>query len=514
MSGPWIVESVDEARLARLAELIALKVRAGDLITLTGDLGAGKTTFARAFIRAMLDNPEAEVPSPTFTLVQPYATPRLDVAHFDLYRLASGDELDEIGFDEAVAHGVALVEWPERGEGRLHGSHLDIAIGSGATPDTRTVTLTPEATWTARIERLREIDTFIADRPGTLRYLQGDASTRAYARLVAPGASLVLMDSPRQPDGPPIRDGLPYSQIAHLAEDVTAFHAIAEALASYGMIVPTIRVFDHERGLLLIDDLGDLTFGMARAQRLDQRTLWSAAVDGLVALRAHPPPEQLPVPGSAAHHTLHRFDRTALTIEVELTTDWYWPAVKGSPIPPDAKADFLRIWNEQIDWLETLPLGWVLRDYHSPNLMWLSRGRVGVLDFQDAMRGPWAYDVVSLLQDARLDVPEDVERDLLARYRREVAQRDPAFDAAAFDMAYAVLGAQRNTKLLGLWQRLANRDGKRAYLAHLPRTWRYMERNLRHPALADLARWFDTHFPPAGRERNFPLSARAGRGSG
>ncbi|MBN9264438.1 MAG: tRNA (adenosine(37)-N6)-threonylcarbamoyltransferase complex ATPase subunit type 1 TsaE, partial [Hyphomicrobium sp.] len=118
MSGSWIVEGVDEARLTRLAELIALKVRAGDLITLTGDLGAGKTTFARALIRAMLGDPEAEVPSPTFTIVQPYATARIDIAHCDLYRLADPAELDEIGFDEAVTGGLALVEWPERAEGR------------------------------------------------------------------------------------------------------------------------------------------------------------------------------------------------------------------------------------------------------------------------------------------------------------------------------------------------------------------------------------------------------------
>ena len=501
MSAPWIVEAAGEVRLARLAELVALKVRAGDLITLSGDLGAGKTTFARAFIRAMLDHPEAEVPSPTFTLVQPYATPRLDIAHFDLYRLADPSELDEIGFDEAVAGGVALVEWPEKAAGRLHGHHLDIALTSGTSDDTRTITFTPDAHWTARLERLRKIDDFLSAHVGTLRYLQGDASTRAYARLVGENTPHVLMDGPRQPDGPPIRDGLPYSRIAHLAEDVTAFHAMADALASYGMIVPTIRAFDHARGLLLIDDLGDLTFGRALDGGMDQLALWTAAVDGLVALREHPPPEKLPVPGGAPDHFVSRFDRTALLIEVELLTDWYWPAIKGVPIPPDVKADFLHLWNAQIDWLETLPLGWVLRDYHSPNLMWLGNGRVGVLDFQDAMRGPWAYDVVSLVQDARLDVPEDIERQLLAHYRQAAALREPDFDAAAFDTAYAVLGAQRNTKLLGIFRRLAHRDGKTAYLAHIPRIWRYLERNLRHPALADLARWFDWHFPPAERER-------------
>jgi len=502
MSGPWIVAGVDVERLERLAELIALKVRAGDLITLTGDLGAGKTTFARALIRAMLGDSQAEVPSPTFTLVQPYATERLEIAHFDLYRLADPDEIDEIGFDEAVAGGLALVEWPERAGGRLHGHRLDIALGAGTSAGTRTITITPDGEWTARIDRLREIDDFLSDRDGAVRYLQGDASTRAYARIVGGGKSLVLMDSLRMPDGPPIRNGLPYSRIAHLAEDVNAFHAMAEALAARGMIVPTVRAFDHERGLLLLDDLGDLTFGRALDRGLDQQMLWSAAVDGLAALRKYPPPERLPVPGTAAEHDLHRFDRTALLIEVELLSDWYWPAVKGSPIPADVKADFLRLWNAQIDWIETLPPGWVLRDYHSPNLMWLGDGRVGVLDFQDAMRGPWAYDVVSLLQDARLDVPEKLERALLDRYRQEVARQEPDFDRAAFDKAYAVLGAQRNTKLLGLWKRLANRDGKRGYLAHLPRTWRYMERNLHHPALADLARWFDAHFPPAARERD------------
>ena len=506
MDPAWVCTRVDEAHLTRIAELIALKVRPGDLITLNGKLGAGKTTFARALIRALLDDLAAEVPSPTFTLVQSYATPRIEVAHFDLYRLNSPDELDEIGFDDAVATGLALVEWPERAGDRLHGHRLDIALTAGDTADTRTVTLSPDASWTARLKRLREIESFLGIVPDpkvTLRYMQGDASTRAYARLADQHRSLILMDSPRMPDGPPIRDGLPYSRIAHLAEDVTAFHAVREALAACGLYVPAIRKFDHEGGFLLLDDYGNTTFARALAEGADLPTLWSRALDGLIALRACPPPERLPVPGGGPDHILHRFDRTALTIEVELLTDWYWPAVKGGAIPAHVKAEFLRIWNAQIDWLETLPPGWVMRDYHSPNLMWFSAtGSVGVLDFQDAMRGPWAYDVVSLLQDARLDVPEAIESDLIAYYRREVAGREPDFDAAAFDTAYAILGAQRNTKLLGIFTRLARRDLKPAYLAHIPRIWRYLERNLQHPALAEMRAWFDTHLPPAGRERS------------
>ena len=504
MTTAWVLRTVDEAGLTRIAELIALKVRAGDLITLTGDLGAGKTTFARAFIRAMLDDLTAEVPSPTFTLVQSYPTQRIEIAHFDLYRLNSPDELDEIGFDESVTGGVALVEWPERAGDRLSGNRLDIALASGNTAATRTITLTPDAGWTARLTRLREIADFLATAPAettTLRYMLGDASTRAYARLADQHSSQILMDSPRMPDGPPIRDGLPYSRIAHLAEDVTAFHAVSEALGARGVYVPRILEYDHARGFLLTEDFGSMTFGTALTSGHEMRDLWSSALDVLIALSDKPPPDRLPIPGGT-NHTLHLFDRTALTIEVELLSDWYWPAVKGAPISVAAKADFLRIWNALIDWLETLPLGWVLRDFHSPNLMRLDDGRIGVLDFQDAMRGPWAYDVVSLVQDARLDVPEDIERELLCDYRVKMGQRDTGFDAEAFDTAYAILGAQRNTKLLGIFQRLAHRDGKRVYLTHIPRIWRYLERNLRHPALAELRSWFDTHFPAAGRERS------------
>ena len=182
MRPTWVCTSVDQAHLTRIAELIALKVRAGDLITLTGDLGAGKTTFARALIRALLDDPDAEVPSPTFTIVQSYATPRIEVAHFDLYRLNSPDELDEVGFDDAIATGLALVEWPERAGDRLHGASLDVALAAGPSAETRTVTLTPDGAWAARLERLREIDGFLANTTGDAALSPG---RRLNARLCA-----------------------------------------------------------------------------------------------------------------------------------------------------------------------------------------------------------------------------------------------------------------------------------------------------------------------------------------
>ncbi len=150
-----------------------------------------------------------------------------------------------------------------------------------------------------------------------------------------------------------------------------------------------------------------------------------------------------------------------------------------------------------------MPRTWVLRDFHSPNLMWRPErtglARVGILDFQDAVQGPWAFDLVSLLQDARLDVPAGLEKELFDYYCERVRSFDPHFDAADFAYAYAALGAQRNTKIIGIFARLARRVGKPVYLQHIPRIWRYLERDLAHPSLSSLRGWYDRHFPPSVR---------------
>jgi tRNA threonylcarbamoyl adenosine modification protein YjeE len=508
----YTFSGIDEADLGLVAEVLALSARPGDVVALRGDLGAGKTTFARAFIRAVLDDPSADVPSPTFTLLQTYATNRFPIAHVDLYRVASASELDELGFDEAVAAGVMLLEWPERAETALPASRLEIRFETLADPALRTLELTGLADWAARLHRIREVHDFlighareIGSAARRLRYLQGDASTRAYARLDLGQGTRVLMNAPAMPDGPPVRDGLPYSRIAHLAEDVRPFVAMTRELGRRGLTAPQVHAQDLARGLLLLDDLGDLTLGRAAAAGLSQGDLWRAAVEALIALRrTGPPPRTLALTDDAAH-ALPDFDSRALSIEAELLIDWYWPAAKGQPISAAARGDFIALWAEQFDWLTSLPKGWVLRDYHSPNLMWMSEShgiaRVGVLDFQDAMAGPWAYDLVSLLQDARLDVQPTVESELFDHYCDCVAAIEPDFDRTSFAHAYAALGAQRNTKILGIFARLARRDGKPIYLQHMPRIWRYLERDLAHPSLAPLKTWYDRHFPQADRTR-------------
>ena len=508
-------DEVDLEGLHRLAEQFAVMVRPGDCLALSGELGAGKTTFARAFIASLLGE-EGEIPSPSFSLVQRYETPRMPVSHFDFYRLGGSEEVEELGLEEALEDGIALVEWPEKAGPFLPPSHLRIRLMDGQTPQTRRLEIEGHGQWVPRLKRLMAINGFLARsgfQAARRAYLQGDASARAYVRLrvdggekangasgaSAPVARAVLMDAPRQPDGPPIRDGKPYSAIAHLAEDVRPFVAVARALKRIGLSVPEIHAADLEQGLLVIEDFGHAVFGQKVAQGADISRLWRAAVDVLLHLRGHVPPGHLGLDDGSTV-PLKTYDAGAMGIEVALLPDWYWPALYGADIPDRVRADFAEIWQGHFNALLAEPQNaWVLRDFHSPNLMWLEARtgirRVGLLDFQDALRGHAAYDLVSLLQDARLDVAADIEQELLAYYCEKARKQDRDFDEKAFRAAYARLGAQRNTKILGIFARLARRDQKPHYLHHIPRILTYLERNLAHPALADMKAWFDTHLP-------------------
>lgn len=538
MTGRWTIAGARLVDVERVAQLLALKVRGGDTVALHGDLGAGKTTFARALIRALLGDADAEVPSPTFPIVQSYATSRFAVAHFDLYRLSGPDDLDEIGFHDAAGTGLVLVEWPERAGADLSGERLDVSLAPGGDGETRRLELVGHGDWQHRVERLETIDGFLrrvfpASQALHVRYLQGDASSRAYARVAAAGLSnapsgadkapgafffappgadkapgaFVLMDSPRMPDGPVIANGLPYSRIAHLAEDVRPFVAVGTALSKAGVKVPEIIAGDLDAGLLLLEDLGEQTFSTALRQRQPQSDMIAAAVDVLLHLRAHPLARDLPLPDGTVHQ-LARFDRAALEIEIGLVLDWYWPAVKGAAADAAVRAEFMALWAPVLDRMLAAPAGLFLRDYHSPNLFWWpdrqGTDRIGVIDFQDALAEPWAYDLASLLQDARVDVAAAIEGRELDRYCQQAACREPDFDEQQFRALYAAFGAQRNTRLVGLWVRLLRRDGKSGYLQHMPRTWDYLARNLAHADLADLRAWYDRHFPEAVRKQPIP----------
>jgi aminoglycoside/choline kinase family phosphotransferase len=297
------------------------------------------------------------------------------------------------------------------------------------------------------------------------RRLAGDASFRRYERVNGPRGRAMLMDAP-----PP-------------QEDVRPFLLVAGHLKALGYSAPAILAEDPARGLLLLEDFGDDTFTRLLAAGVDETQLYTLAVDLLIELHRHPRATAIDLPP---------YDESRLLTEASLLTDWYLPAI-GLPLSAKAREEYLALWRRAFRVFAEAAPTLVLRDYHIDNLMRLeARSGVaacGLLDFQDAVLGSPAYDLVSLLEDARRDVTPSVITAMRARY----AAAFPRLDRAQFDAAYAVLGAQRNAKIIGIFTRLMARDKKPHYLAHIPRVWHLLEGDLAHPALANLRTWFDHH---------------------
>ncbi len=508
----WLHEAPDEAATLSFAAAQAAWLEPGDFVALSGELGAGKTAFARGLICSLAEAPDLETPSPTFTLMQIYETPGGPVVHADFYRLRGLIELENIGWEEAIADAIAIVEWPERVPAALPPDRLEVNIrfGPASGPDARVLELRGFGAMGKRLARALGVGALLK-RAGwndaRREFLQGDASIRAYERLTKPdGRTGILMISPPRPDGPIVRYGKPYAAIAKLSPDIRAYVAMTGGLRGLGYSAPELIACSIEEGLALIEDLGAATIvedGVPNGVR------YAEAVALLVDLHGRDLPDRLPAGDDI--YGLPTYDAEAMLVEVELVIDWYAQSVARVAVPSGARMQFLAIWRELLQPILAGPTTWTLRDYHSPNLHWLSQregiARIGLIDFQDAVIGPPAYDLASLLQDARIDVPDDLEMRLAALYVRRRGAADPEFDAGRFAAAYAAMGAQRATKILGLFARLDKRDRKPQYLAHLPRIERYLAKNLAHPLLGPLALWYQKHLPRAlGRPLDNPDS--------
>ena len=500
-SATFSVALANETATAQLMADLALLVGPGDVITLSGDLGAGKTAAARAMIRYLAGDEALEVPSPTFTLAQSYDLP-FPIVHADLYRINDASELEEIGLSPLPEGTLALIEWPERAPDALPADRIDIAFSHRPTfgPGARAAEITGYGKAAAQVERLQSLRQFL-DGAGfidaTRVRMPGDASTRSYARLTQDDSPAILMNSPRRPDGPAIYDGKSYSAAVHLAEDVKPFVAIANGLRARGLSAPAIRHADLDSGFLITEDFGGIGVIEGDPPRpIAER--YEAATDMLAALHRESLPENLPLTPQL-DYAIPVFDVDAWLVEIGLMTEWYLPD-RGAEPTTEQRQHFVAMWRELLAKPAAAPRTWVMRDFHSPNIIWLGERsgilRVGIIDFQDAVLGPAAYDLVSLLQDARIDVPEQLELALLTRYIKARRAADGDFDAAGFAELYAIMSAQRNTRLLGTFARLNRRDGKPQYLRHQPRIWTYLNRSLAHPALASFRAWYAANVPP------------------
>jgi N-acetylmuramate 1-kinase len=496
----WRIELPNLGATDALAAIVAELVGANDLITVSGDIGVGKTTFARSLIRRLAGQPELEVPSPTFTLMQVYETAKFPIVHADLYRISSASELEGLGWDEAAEGALVIVEWPQRAGEALAADRLDIAFSMDPKQGEsfRIATLTGIGTMAvivARAKAVEELLTHSGWRQAQRTFMQGDASTRAYERLRKPsGETAILMISPPRAHGPLVRYGKSYLTIARLAETIRPYIAVAAGLRSLGLSAPRILAEDLAAGLAVVEDLGSEGIVDANGPIAER---YGVATSLLAHLHSQPLPDTLPI--GADRYRIPPYDLDALTIEVDILLDWYVPHVAGVHLSSGARATFSHLWRNILTDIAAARPSWTLRDYHSPNLLWLNErsgySRLGLLDFQDCVLGHPAYDLAALLQDARTTIPDALEIRLLGDYVRQRGASDGEFDVTSFVKAYAILGAQRVTKVLGIFSRLDKRDHKPQYLRHIPRLERYLAKGLAHPALGELRAWFQDHLP-------------------
>lgn len=454
MTESLILDLADEHDTARLGRALSALLQAGDSLLLEGPIGAGKSHLARAFIRARL-GAEEDVPSPTFTLVQTYPG-RPDIWHADLYRLTHPDEVLELGLDDAFASAICLIEWPDRLGQYLPANPIRLKLETLGEGRCATLTYARRGFYAALMVALRaEYAAHFIEITGwsdALRSpLADDASARRYERLTRAGETAILMDAP-----------------PGQADSVADFVRIDRHLSALHLSAPQILAEDAPQGFLLLEDLGDALYpAVIAADPSTETALYQAATDVLIHLQAHSPAPDLP------NLSVQDWAEAAA-----FAVDWYAQT-------PDGRADFVTILANILQTHADGPRVMILRDYHAENLLWLpnreSLARVGLLDFQLAQLGQPGYDLVSLLQDARRDVPPQIEATMVRHFAQATGQ-----DLTTFHAAYAALGAQRALRILGIFARLCLKDAKPRYLRLIPRVWGQLQHNLSHPALSDL----------------------------
>ncbi|MGB0908024.1 MAG: aminoglycoside phosphotransferase family protein [Maricaulaceae bacterium] len=332
----------------------------------------------------------------------------------------------------------------------------------------------------------------------------GDASTRRYERLTMGGERAVLMDAPRaaeapgEPEGASVEDrrALGYNALARLAgPDPAAFVCIASELTRRGFSAPNILAADLDEGFILLEDFGQDVYARVVSDDPSQEALlYKAAVDTMAAIYRSTFPHIMSHQRTTWH--AREYDSAALLAETDLCLDWY---VKDADreISEGARAEFYGLWEEAFKVLGAHASGFALRDFHAENLFWLPErqavSRVGLIDFQDGLFVHPAYDLASFIEDIRRDVSPDLTDVLISRFCEKAMLKDDA----DFRAAYAVMGAQRNTKLLGFPIRADLKFGKPQYRALMPRIKRHFQNSLSHPVLADVKAWFEKNIPEA-----------------
>jgi hypothetical protein len=483
----------------KLAKKIAKYIVAGDVIRLKGDLGVGKSVFARSIIRE-LGHEGKHIPSPTFTLIQTYDDTRLPLAHIDLYRMESADEVEALGAECWLDHGAVLVEWPEKAENwfpeqkpDLLDFHIMEMDNSGTltvtleelNDESRRIVLTGGASWNRRLSLVdnhydrpvteKERQNFVDEcgfRNHVISPVSADASFRTYWRINTPEGSRIIMDAP-----PPIENVKPVIEMTRYLESI-------------GVHVPHIYKKNEEKGFLLLEDFGNTTVRNGILNHNKPLEPWYyKAVDVLSHLASN----QLP--------DIRQYTKKALWSEVSRFIDWYLPYARSHATHTADRKAFKQLWEPLFDKILDVPQTTVLWDYHADNLMMLTDGEpqegladIGVIDFQDARIGPVSYDMSMLLQDVRFEISKELENKLIQHFLAS----QQGIDVDKFMQSYRLINLQRTLKIIGGFTRLHFRDGKDSYLQYLPRCWQIVDEALTAPECEDI-RHFMNGIVPAKR---------------
>ena len=489
-------QAENEQQTVQFAQKVAQYAFAGDFIRLEGTLGMGKTTFARAFFRALAGDDALAVPSPTFNLMQVYDETRLPVVHVDAYRMGDGSELEMLDLTPYYANGVTLMEWCSNVEDGLPvytppsryvmesevGDFLTITLGECPNNvDARQITLEANGTWRERFGLMVEGLMRPQTQKGRMQFLaeQGfpnqavvptsqDCSFRTYHRTVIDGVSHVVMDAP-----PPV-------------EKVTDFITAASYFQKAGLKVPNIIKQDPEKGYLLLEDLGTTSLAQVCQQSPEMQGKWlGVAVDALLKLANQKPAD------------VWTFSADSCWQEAKRFTDWYLPYVKGHATHIADREAFKNAWYSCFEHFKNLPQTTCHYDYHVDNLMCLNPEgeatleNLAVIDFQDARVGPVTLDMACLLED-RFPAGEALKEQLIDKFLQGLKA---PLSREAFDAGYTLNLLHRFFKITGLLVRLQERDGRENVLGRMAEAWQVIDKCLQHPACKPVRDVMDKIYP-------------------
>jgi len=470
-----------------LAKEVSLIIQKGDFISLVGPMGSGKTTLSKYIINSIGEVIQ-EVTSPTFNLSQTYPTQRSLITHYDLYRIENYTDLEEIGFKEALEEGIVIVEWADKFSHELPKDRLEIKIEDNG-KNKRIAYIKGYGCWKKRLERNIHLNNFISGcdlKIVNKNWMKGDASERSYQRIVTEDNSYVVMNNnQRKKEINPTK----------IAENIEAFILINYYLESLGIKIPRILKIDRKNSFLLLEDLGNIQYSKINLNDNHVFDYYAPAIESLVLIQNSQHKKNLKYNGM--EHVLNFYDKDIYLEEVKLLIDWYWPYKKGTLCEINVYKEYTAIWNtllSKISQSSTL----TLRDFHSPNLLWVNNEnglrRCGIIDFQDALIGHPLYDLVSLTQDARIDISRELETKILNYYNELKYSQASKNLEINLVQDYHIIATQRCFKILGVFARLAMSSKKPEYLLHIPRIIGYIERNFENKVLKDLKEWFERNF--------------------